>query len=84
MAAICQHKCASLAVELRGLVASLPRRDVIGRARDDVAVDVEAPHVERRAAHLQLSRIDIRIGADEIEKIGMQLCAGRRVVSLFQ
>ena len=27
--------------QLRGLVASLPRRDVIGRARDDVTVDVE-------------------------------------------
>src|SRR5262245_39630212 len=38
VAAVGEHEGAGLAIELRGVVAALPRRDVIGEAGDDIAV----------------------------------------------
>src|SRR5215470_20124586 len=40
VAAVGEHEGAALAVQLRRFVAPLPWRDVIGEARDDIAVEV--------------------------------------------
>src|SRR5215831_7941471 len=58
VAAAGEHEGAALAIELRGVVAALPRSDVIGEAGDDIAVQVEEAHVERRASKLEPAGMD--------------------------
>src|SRR5262245_29698774 len=72
VAAVGEHEGAALAVEFRRVVAALPRRDVIGQPGDDIAVQVEEAHVERRAAKLEPAGMNERVSVDEIEEIGMQ------------
>src|SRR5262245_35748629 len=72
MAAVGEHESAPLSKELRSVVTPLPRRNVIGYPRDNIAVHVDPTHVERHAAHLEATGFDIRIGADEIEEIGVK------------
>src|SRR5262245_1998235 len=81
MATIGEHEGAAVSEELGRLVDASPRRDVICRAGDDIAVHIYLAHVERYAAHVKLTSADERIGIDEIEKIGMQAGGqSRRVV----
>ena len=81
MAAVGEHKCAALSEQLSGAVASLPGRDVIGQAGDHISVCLHLAHIQREATHLDPSGIDVRVGADEIEEIGVQLGRkARRVV----
>jgi hypothetical protein len=81
MPAVGEHEGAALAVKLRRVVAALPRRDVIGQACDDIAVQIDSTHVERRAAYFKPTGIDERVGVDEIEEVGMQTDGqSRRVV----
>src|SRR5262249_36906066 len=69
--AVGEHEGASLAIELGGVVAALPRRDVIGEPGENITVQIEEAHVEGRAAKLETAGMDERIGLDEIEEVGM-------------
>src|SRR6516165_12612510 len=83
--AVGQNKSAARAVEPGGVVAALPRRDVVGQAGDDVTIQVHLRHVERRAAHHKLAGVDERISLDQIEEVGMKLrWQARRVVVPIQ
>src|SRR4030095_11495614 len=42
------------------------------QACDDIAVQIDSTHVERRAAYFKPTGIDERVGVDEIEEVGMQ------------
>src|SRR4051812_37595171 len=82
MTAVGQDERAAFAKEFRGFVATLPRRDVVGGAADDVAVHVDAAHVEWYAAHQELAVLHERIGLDHIEEVAVQLARQARRVAV--
>src|SRR5262245_25240359 len=82
VATVGEHEGRALSVEFCRLVAPLPWRDVVGEAGDDVAVEIDAPHVDRRAAHAEEPGPYERIGADEVEEVGVQLRRKARRVAV--
>jgi hypothetical protein len=73
VAAVGEHERASLAEQPRRVVASAPGGDVIGHAGDHISIRPHLAHIERQAAHVEPSGMDIGVGADEVEEIGVQL-----------
>jgi hypothetical protein len=71
MAAVGELKRTPLSIELRGIVASLPRRNVVSHAGNHVAIHVYFPHVQRLSEDLKLTSIDERIDTDQIEEVGV-------------
>src|SRR5215831_16858423 len=72
MAAVRQHKGRIVAVDLGCLVDRLPRCDVIGETGDDIAVELDAPHVNDATIQFQPVWIDERIGEVEIYVVMME------------
>src|SRR5215469_14344948 len=72
MTTVRQDKCRILAHDLRRLIHGFPWRYVSGNARDDVAVDLDALHIDSDAVQRKLSRIHERVGEVEVEVVRMQ------------
>src|SRR6266481_3293386 len=67
MAAVREHEGGVFAQDLSRLVNALPRRDVVGHARDDIGVRGDFAHVDGLFVQRELAGIGERIGEIEIE-----------------
>ncbi len=80
MPAVGQHEAPLAAQQLRGAVHRIPRRDVVVDPGHAEAVHRDLLQVDRRAAHLQASRMAQRVVLEEIQQVAMQSGGQARVV----
>ncbi len=72
VAAVTQDKRDLAPKQLRGRIAALPRRDVIGDACDEIGIVGHFGEINRRPQHLERAGMGKRIGFVQVEQLAMQ------------